>query len=139
MGITARPVRRASTAGALRDHLQRLCWWAARGCGGTASLQHGTLPLYGDITRIAEALAFDGMGERRALQAPALGRPPCRSLGRRVSTPRRRRRWQVSRATAPGLRAGRAERRRTEAAEPAEKYSAEEWTESAEGVLSAEC
>ena len=30
-------------------------------------LQHGTLPLYGDISRIANALYFDSMGQRQAL------------------------------------------------------------------------
>ncbi len=49
-------------------------------------LQHGTLPLYGDITRIAEALAFDAPGQRTAtrLRLHYRATTVLQSLGRRV-------------------------------------------------------
>ncbi|GAB4165056.1 MAG: lipoate--protein ligase family protein [Candidatus Promineifilaceae bacterium] len=49
-------------------------------------LQHGTLPLYGDITRIAEALAFDTPGQRTAtrLRLHYRATTVLQSLGRRV-------------------------------------------------------
>ncbi|MER3459321.1 MAG: lipoate--protein ligase family protein [Chloroflexota bacterium] len=54
-------------------------------------LQHGALPLEGDIARIAQALAFESEGERRALEARLRFRATTLhlALGRRV-TPLRR-------------------------------------------------
>jgi lipoate-protein ligase A len=49
-------------------------------------LQHGTLPLYGDITRVVQALFFDAPGQRLAAQARLNYRATtlAASLGRRV-------------------------------------------------------
>ena len=50
-------------------------------------LQHGALPLEGDIARIAQALAFESEGERRALEARLRFRATTLhlALGRRVT------------------------------------------------------
>jgi lipoate-protein ligase A len=50
-------------------------------------LQHGALPLEGDIARIAQALSFEGEGERRALEARLRFRATTLhlALGRRVA------------------------------------------------------
>jgi lipoate-protein ligase A len=97
-------------------------------------LQHGTLPLYGDITRIAEALVFAGAGERRALQARLHFRATTlhRSLGRRVEYAEAAQALQQGFARAlqldfaPGAltpaEQAAADRLR------AEKYATEEWT-----------
>ena len=52
-----------------------------------AVLQHGTLPLHGDIGRICDALAFDNDEERESERRMALERATtlCESLGRKVS------------------------------------------------------
>jgi lipoate-protein ligase A len=49
-------------------------------------LQHGAVPLYGDITRIVQALYFDAPGQRLAVQARLNYRATtlAASLGRRV-------------------------------------------------------
>jgi lipoate-protein ligase A len=50
-------------------------------------LQHGTLPLDGDIARIAEALYYDSLGQRQALALRMRYRATTvlRSLGKKVS------------------------------------------------------
>lgn len=59
----------------------------SRRLGGV--LQHGTLPLTGDITRIIDALAYEGPAERAAARAHLQGRALTleTALGRPVSFP----------------------------------------------------
>ena len=57
----------------------------SRRLGGV--LQHGTLPLVGDITRIIDALKYEGLEEREAARSHLEGRALTleAALGRRVS------------------------------------------------------
>ncbi len=58
-----------------------------RRSGGTIVLQHGALPLYGDVARICEVLAFDGEAGREAARERVRGRAITleAALGERVT------------------------------------------------------
>ena len=102
--------------------------------GGDVVLQHGALPLYGDVARICEALAFDAEAARSEAQVRVRTRAATleEALGRRAGF------QEVAQAMLAGFGEAlnlRFEPGRLSAAEQAEagrlraeKYASEAWT-----------
>ena len=103
--------------------------------GGDVVLQHGALPLCGDVTRICEVLAFEDEAAREEARTRVAGRAATleEALGRAVSFQEAAQAMQEGFARALNLKLQPGRLSAAEQAEAArlraEKYAADEWTQ----------